>query len=263
MRLKLLLAYVGTCYSGWQIQKKPNPPRTIQDELETALHTLAGVRVRVHASGRTDAGVHAKGQVAHCDVPDSKSGFDWRSSLNALLPQDIRVIDACLVREDFHARNNGASKTYAYQFWQERRFIPPELAPFVWNCGPLDLKLMRRALPHLLGKQDFAALRNVGTDVKTTLRTIFSAEITEMPLMEDYPPHRPLLRLTVSANGFLKQMLRNISGLLAACGKGRTEPEAVSALLAARCREALPSATAPACGLTLLRVEYERNHTMK
>jgi tRNA pseudouridine38-40 synthase len=256
MRLKLLLAYVGTRYSGWQIQEKPNPPRTVQAELEAALRAVAGERIRVHASGRTDSGAHAKGQTAHCDVPDVSAGLDWRRSFNALLPCDIRVIEAERVNDNFHARNDVVCKTYAYQFWQERRFLPPELSPFIWNCGPLDMEAMRRALPHILGEQDFAALQNAGADTRTTYRTIFSAEITQMPLLEHYPPHRPLLCLTVSANGFLKQMVRNVAGLLAACGRGRITPESVPGLLAARERKALPSATAPACGLTLLRVEY-------
>jgi tRNA pseudouridine38-40 synthase len=258
MRLKLLLAYVGTRYSGWQIQKKPNPPRTVQAELEAALHALTGAQIRVCASGRTDSGVHAKGQTAHCDVPDNRAGLDWRRSLNALLPSDIRVIVAERVHDGFHARNDVVRKTYAYQFWQEKGFLPPELSPFVWNCGPLGLDAMRRTLPHLVGEQDFAALQNAGTDATTTCRTIFSAKITQVPLLEHYPSHRPLLRLTVSANGFLKQMVRNVAGLLVACGQGRIAPESVPELLAARERKALSSATAPACGLTLLRVEYEK-----
>ena len=256
MRLKLLLAYVGTRYSGWQIQEKPDPPRTVQAELEAALRTVTGERIRVCASGRTDSGAHAKGQTAHCDVPDIRAGLDWRRSLNALLPRDIRVIEAERVNDGFHARNDVARKTYAYQFWQERRFLPPELSPFVWNCGALSLDAMLRALPHILGERDFSALQNAGTDVRTTHRTVFSAEITQLPLLEHYPSHRPLLRLTVSANGFLKQMVRNVAGLLVACGRGRITPESVPELLAARERRALPSATAPACGLTLLCVEY-------
>ncbi|MDR2054715.1 MAG: tRNA pseudouridine(38-40) synthase TruA [Desulfovibrio sp.] len=256
MRLKLLLAYIGTRYSGWQIQEKPNPPRTVQAELEAALQAVTGARIRVCASGRTDAGTHAKGQTAHCDVPDVRARLDWRRSLNALLPRDIRVIEAERINDGFHARNDVARKTYAYQFWQEKRFLPPELSPFVWDCGPLDLDAMRSALPHLSGEQDFAALQNAGADTRSTYRTIFSAKITQMPLLEHYPPHSPLLRLTVSANGFLKQMVRNMAGLLADCGRKRIAPESVTELLAARERKALSSATAPARGLTLLRVEY-------
>ena len=118
MRLKLLLAYVGTRYSGWQIQEKPSPPPTIQGELEAALRTICGHNVRAHGSGRTDSGVHAHGQVVHCDVPDSRAGLDWRNSLNAILPRDIRVLHAQRAAPDFHARKDALRKTYAYQFWQ-------------------------------------------------------------------------------------------------------------------------------------------------
>ncbi len=203
MRLKLLLAYLGTGYSGWQIQEKPSPPPTIQGELEAALRVLAGTPVRAHASGRTDAGVHAHGQVAHCDVPAAKAGLPWRRSLNALLPPAIRVLTVEPAPPDFHARKDALRKTYVYQFWQERGFVPPQLTPFVWNCGPLDVQSMRAALPHLLGEQDFAGLQNAGTDMESTTRHVIAAALDIAPPCEFYPPHAPMLRLSVTANGFL------------------------------------------------------------
>lgn len=256
MRLKLLLAYLGSSYSGWQIQEKPSPPPTIQGELEAALRLLAGAPVRVHGSGRTDAGVHAHAQVAHCDVPDVKAALDWRRSLNALLPSEIRVLAATPARPDFHARKDAERKTYAYQFWQEKFFVPPQLAPFVWNCGPLDVTAMHSALPHLLGEQDFASLQNAGTDMESTRRTVFAASLTSLPPCEFYPPHAPLLRLSVTADGFLKQMVRNMAGLLAACGQGKIRPESIPGMLAARDRRVVPSVTAPARGLALVSVKY-------
>ena len=147
MRLKLLISYVGTGYSGWQIQEKPKPPPTVQGALEAALRTIAGKAVRVHGSGRTDSGVHAHGQVAHCDIPDTRAGLDWRHSLNAVLPRDIRVLDASPAAPDFHARKDALRKTYVYQFWQELAFMPPHLTPFVWKCGPLNLEAAQAALP--------------------------------------------------------------------------------------------------------------------
>ncbi|MDR1777308.1 MAG: tRNA pseudouridine(38-40) synthase TruA [Desulfovibrio sp.] len=260
MRLKLLLAYTGTRYHGWQIQEKPNPPLTVQGELEAALGKIAGRPVRVCGSGRTDAGVHAKGQTAHCDVPVAKE-IDWRRSLNALLPRDIRVIRADAVRPDFHARNDAAQKTYHYQFWQERNFCPPELLPFVWPCGPLDVEAMRAALPHLAGRRDFAVFRNAGADGGSTCRTVFSVELTPLPPQEHYPPHRPALCFSVTADGFLKQMVRNMAGLLVACGRKRIDPRLVPKFLDARDRAALPSPTAPACGLTLVSVDYRSGHS--
>lgn len=297
MRLKLVLAYVGTAYCGWQIQEKPSPPPTIQGELEAALRTLTGRLIRVHGSGRTDSGVHAHGQTAHCDVPDHadatdaanalspshvssvlaltdpsvapeltskkrqnsracRNWHDWRHSLNAVLPRDIRVLEAQAAPPHFHARKDALHKTYAYQFWCEKTFLPPQLTPFVWACGPLNIDACRAALPCLLGEHDFAALRNAGTDVEGTRRTILAAELEELPPCEYYPPHAPMLRLTVTANGFLKQMVRNIAGLLAACGRNALAPADIPALLATGDRRALRSATAPAQGLSLVRVTY-------
>ena len=180
----------------------------------------------------------------------------WQRSLNALLPPEIRILAAEPAAADFHARKDALRKTYVYQFWQERAFVPPQLAPFVWNCGPLDVEAMRAALPHLLGEHDFAGLQNAGTDMESTTRTVFRAELDIPPPCEFYPPHAPGLRLTVTANGFLKQMVRNMAGLLAACGQGKIRPENLPDLLAARDRRAVPSATAPAGGLALASVEY-------
>lgn len=255
MRLKLLLAYDGTGFSGWQIQEKPQAPPTVQGALETALARLTGAPVRVFGSGRTDAGVHAHGQVAHCDVPD-RPGFDWRHGLNAVLPPAVRVLAAGEAPPDFDARRDAASKTYIYQFWREPRFVPPALAPFVWACGPLDEAPMRAALPAFVGERDFASLRNAGSETRGSVRRVFAAALEARPPREFYPPHVPLLRLTVTASGFLKQMVRNMAGILAACGRGRLAPEAVPALLAARDRAAVPAATAPARGLALVRVDY-------
>ena len=192
MRLKLLLAYVGTRYSGWQIQEKPSPPPTIQGELEAALRTICGHNVRAHGSGRTDSGVHAHGQVVHCDVPDTRAGLDWRNSLNAILPRDIRVLHAQRAAPDFHARKDALRKTYAYQFWQEQTFMPPQLTPFVWKCGPLNVDAMRAALPHLLGQHNFAAMRNVGTDVDSTERTVLQAELDNVFASKSWQLTRPL-----------------------------------------------------------------------
>ncbi|MDE5878868.1 MAG: tRNA pseudouridine(38-40) synthase TruA [Desulfovibrio sp.] len=255
MRLRLLLAYDGTDFSGWQIQEKPAPPPTVQGALEAALARLTGAKVRVFGSGRTDAGVHAHGQVAHCDVPE-RPGFDWRHGLNAVLPRTVRVLAAEAAAPDFDARRDALSKTYVYQFWREPRFVPPALAPFVWACGPLDEAAMRAALPLFLGERDFSSLRNAGSDTRGSVRRILAASLEGMPQQEFYPPHAPLLRLRVTANGFLKQMVRNMAGILAACGRGRLAPEAVPGLLAARDRAAVPASTAPPQGLALARVDY-------
>ena len=146
MRLRLLLAYDGSRYCGWQIQDIPTPPPTVQGAVEAAVGRIAGRPVRVFGSGRTDAGVHAHGQVAHCDVP-RRPGLDWRHALNALLPADVRVLHWQEATPDFHARISALRKTYVYDFWQEKGFVPPRLAPFVWRSGPLDAGPCARPCP--------------------------------------------------------------------------------------------------------------------
>ncbi len=256
MRLKLRLSYVGTRFCGWQIQEKAPPPRTVQGELEKALAVLCRVPVRAFGSGRTDTGVHAVAQIVHCDVPDGRIIHDWRNSLNALLPKDVRVLEAAPCAPDFHARKDALSKTYAYRFWRDNRFLPPEAISFVWACGPLDEIPMRKALPHLLGRHDFSSLQNAGTDVKSTMRTVTSCILDEMPQREFYPPHTPELLFLVTADGFLKQMVRNMAGLLAAVGRGRISPDDVPSILSKAARRDNPAVTAPAAGLTLVNVTY-------
>ena len=265
MRLKLVLAYEGTGWHGWQIQAPQLALGTVQGQLEQALSRLAGVRVSAFGSGRTDAGVHALGQTAHCDVPDGRFPQirDWRHALNALLPSAIRVLSCEPCQGSFHARFSARAKTYRYRFWQEPGFVLPWLAPFVWRCGPLDAESMRRALEALKGAHDFASFANAGTPVQDTVRTLYALELAEeswdpclVQSLPCLPPHRPALRLDVTGSGFLKQMVRNIAGLLHDVGKGKIDPCQVPSFLEGRSRACLPSRTAPACGLALLKVHY-------
>ncbi|WP_207264155.1 tRNA pseudouridine(38-40) synthase TruA [Desulfovibrio sp. Huiquan2017] len=244
-RIRLILAYEGTAFSGWQIQPVA---RTVQGEVERALATILGSAVRVHGSGRTDAGVHALGQTAHFDCPDGRTGFPWRRSLNAILPRDVRVLDAVEVSGDFHARYGAVSKTYEYRLWHEREFCLPQRRRFVWNCGPVDFARMEAAAAVLLGEHDFAAFQNVGTDVGSTVRTI-----TDISRHPGETGHESVWRFT--ADGFLKQMVRNLVGCLVACGRGKLDVETVGAILASGDRTSAP-ATVPPQGLTLIRVEY-------
>lgn len=271
MRLALLLAYQGTRFSGWQIQEKPCAPPTVQGILESAVSRISGGHVRLHASGRTDAGVHAYGQVVHGDVPDTRfpprgdsvasdgcdtAGRCWRRSLNALLPPEIVVLAAHVARPGFHARTTALHKTYVYDFWQERAFTPPRLVPFVWPCGPLAADAMRAALLPLCGRHSFATFRNAGTDTESDVRTVLEARIDLLPPSPFLPPHAPALRLTLRADGFLKQMVRNIAGMLVACGQGKIVAGEIPDLIAARDRRALSAPTAPPRGLALAHVTY-------
>ncbi|NDV19649.1 tRNA pseudouridine(38-40) synthase TruA [Pseudodesulfovibrio sp. JC047] len=245
IRIRLTLAYDGTDFCGWQLQPRD---RTVQGELEKVLATILGTPIRVHGSGRTDSGVHALGQVAHFDCDDAREDFPWRRSLNALLPKDVRVVAAAKAPLTFHARYSAGSKTYEYSLWHEREFCLPQRRLFVWDCGPVDFSAMDAAARILVGEHDFAAFQNVGTDVSSTVRSI--SEISRHP---GQTVHESMWRF--SANGFLKQMVRNLVGCLVACGRGRMSPDAVSKLLDGRDRTQAP-ATVPPQGLTLMQVEY-------
>ncbi|NDY56601.1 tRNA pseudouridine(38-40) synthase TruA [Desulfovibrio sulfodismutans] len=244
-RLRLVVAYDGTRFHGWQLQAGD---RTVQGVVEKALATLTGRPVRAIGSGRTDAGVHALGQVVHADVPGTRAGLPWRRALNALLPEDVAVVEAGPAPLGFHARFGAVRKTYAYTLWTEPEFVYPQRRPFVWACGPVDRQAMALAAQEFLGRRDFAAMQNTGTDVGTTVRTMESVAASP-----GQTPFETVWRFT--ADGFLKQMVRNVMGCLVAVGKGKISPADVRSLLSEGDRTRAP-ATAPARGLCLESVEY-------
>jgi len=248
-RLKLTLAYDGTEFSGWQVQaKNTGSVRTVQGCVEDAFALVLKERVRVHGAGRTDAGVHALGQAAHVDIPESKAPIPWQKALCALLPRDLTVLKARIVAPDFHARYSAKSKIYAYSLWPNSRYIP-QRRNFVWAAGELDLEAMDRAAAHLLGEHDFKSFQNQGTRVKNTVRTIM-----DIRRVKGRFPGEVVWRF--QANGFLKQMARNIVGLLAAVGRGRLDPKEVPRIMRACDRSAAPYPTAPPHGLCLEKVFY-------
>ena len=258
-RLKLTLAYVGTHYHGWQIQawKDREDPPTVQAFVEKAVSQVAGRPTHVQAAGRTDAGVHADAQVAHCDIPEERAHVRWKLALNTLLPRDIRVMDACLVPDDFDACFSVKRKIYTYSLWLEHTCTPPKLYPFVWACGPFDIDRFDAAVPYLVGEHDFAALQNAGTPHKSTVRTLYS--IRRTPARTPYaalPENCLSIDVRFEGNGFLKQMVRNLVGLMVACGRGRFEPERIPELLESKNRRLAPF-TAPPQGLTMTRIWYE------
>jgi tRNA pseudouridine38-40 synthase len=255
-RLKLTLAYEGTRYAGWQIQAPPHPP-TVQGALEYALARMAGHRIPVLAAGRTDAGVHAEAQVCHLDLPEDRALPDLLFSLNALLPPDIRVLDAIPVASSFHARRDALGKCYAYSLWSGRRPPPPRVRAFVWHTENLDCARMAEAAWFLEGRRDFASFRNKGGEEGRTVRTLRSLSLQPGgigPLL--CPEDWPALTLVFEGDGFLKQMVRNLVGFLVFVGRNKLSPAEAPGILAARDRRALPSPTAPACGLTLMRILY-------
>lgn len=256
MRLCLRVAYVGTDLYGWQVQAAGQAMHTVQGLLEHALSRLAGEPVRVHGAGRTDAGVHAEEQICHCDFPDDRYArlHDMRHSLNCLLPDAVRVYAVYQVSDAFHSRFSPHKKTYRYQFWQDRSAIPPRLIPFVWQCGPLDREKMCSALSYLYGVHDFAFLANTGAERATTVREITLVALSECSVKPDF---LPMLVLEVTGTGFLKQMVRNMAGLLAEIGRGKIQAEDIPAFMAKGSRKDVPSPTAPAGGLTLKSIVYD------
>ena len=254
MRLKLTIAYVGTQFKGWQVQAHAHypRPRTVQAELEAVISRIAGRPVCVHGSGRTDSGVHADGQVAHVDVPDEKAGLDWLRAINGNLPDDVAVLDARPVSGDFHAQYGCLRKAYTYSLWLERAFTPPRLRGFAWSVGPLDITAMEAAAAHLVGRHDFASMQNAGTPMENTVRNIYALTCAPNP---DPAWNGRLMHWRVEADGFLKQMVRNIMGLLVEVGRGRLTPADVPGIIASGDRGRAP-ATAPARGLSLTQVYY-------
>ncbi len=250
VRLKLILAYSGTHFHGWQIQeyKTLNRPRTVQECVEDAAAHILGHPVRVQGAGRTDSGVHAQGQVAHLDIPDEKSDLDWQTALNANLPHDVAVLDAECVSPDFHARFQVREKLYVYSLWLSRRYVLPQRRDFVWPVGPVDIAAMDEAACLLTGTHDFAGFRNQGTETGTTVRTVLEISHTD-------PGDTLEMVWSFRAEGFLKQMVRNLMGCLVAVGKGKLEPNDVIAIFESKDRTTAP-ATAPAKGLTLQSVQY-------
>jgi len=244
-RLKLTLAYTGTHFAGWQVQPDC---RTVQGELEAVLARIVGAPVRVSSAARTDTGVHALGQVVHADVPESKMHIPWRRALNAILPRDICVTEVEQVSSDFHARFSASSKIYAYTLWTEPEFMLPQRKPFAWRMAGLDHEVMDRAMESIKGRHDFKSFQNVGTPVKDTVRTV-------MRFWREPGPTEWEVTYRIQADGFLKQMVRNIMGCMVAVGRGKLRAEDVPGLMAARDRSLAPE-TAPGWALCLERIFF-------
>jgi tRNA pseudouridine38-40 synthase len=244
-RLALRIAYDGARFAGWQVQPVE---RSVQGCLETALSRICNKRIRVHGAGRTDSGAHALGQVAHCDIPEDKTRVPWRRALNSLLPGDACVTSAQWVEESFHARHSAKSKIYSYTLWTDPEYVIPQRRPFVWPAGELDSRAMRDVARVFLGRRDFAAMQNVGTQLAHTVRTVESVRLDSGQRPEETV-------VTVAADGFLKQMVRIMVGCLVRAGKHKLSPGELEAILDSRDRSRA-SATAPAKGLCLEQVVY-------
>lgn len=241
--LKLTIAYDGTAFAGWQMQANQ---RTVQGALEEALLPIEGTRVVVHAAGRTDAGVHAAGQVISFSLASQIPCDALARALNVRLDQDVRVMHAEDAPETFNARFDARTKTYHYAIYQAS-VVPPPLRHFVWHIPrALDVAAMNEAAAALVGEHDFAAFRAAGGDVVTTRREILASHMVSRDGQVVYE---------VTGTGFLRHMVRNIVGTLVDIGRGRRPVEDMIRVLLSGDR-AHASATAPPQGLTLVRVDY-------
>ncbi len=242
-RIKLIVAYDGTDYCGWQIQ--PNGI-TVEEVLNRALSRLTGEEIRVIGASRTDAGVHARGNIAVLDTASTIPAERFAYAVNPLLPEDIVVVKSEEVPQDWHPRYQNSVKTYEYRILN-REMPDPLKRKYTWHVSfPLDIDKMREAAEHLKGQHDFRSFCSVHTAVKSTVRTIYTLDIVKSG---------DEIIIRISGNGFLYNMVRIIAGTLAEVGRGFRTPEDVRDLLTAKEREQA-GATAPPQGLTLIRIEY-------
>jgi tRNA pseudouridine38-40 synthase len=234
MRVLFTLQYLGTRYAGWQTQTNA---LSIQQVFEEALATMFAAPLRVHGAGRTDAGVHALAQRAHVDVPFEIPSRGLILGLNQILPHDIRVTAAETVADDFHARFSARSKTYQYRIWNAEVADVFAQETHVHVAKPLDVALMHRAAQALAGTHDFRAFTVAEPEVESTVRTITSIDVVR---------DGDAVHITATADGFLRSMVRRITGSLIEAGRGRAD-----ALSFDEARW-----TAPAKGLVLVEVGY-------
>ena len=243
--IKLTIEYDGTNYHGWQSQAGSGRP-TIQDALEDAIKSLAHEELKTNSSGRTDAGVHALGQVVNFKTSSSMPPAAWAPALNHLLPLDIRVLASEEVSPDFHSRYSALGKTYKYRILN-RRSPTALFRNYAWHVNlPLNIARMRRAAVFFVGKHDFSAFRGSGCSAKTPVRTIKAAVIRRAG---------DVVELSFEADAFLRYMVRNVAGTLVEVGLGRFSPDDVKQMLESRDRKRA-GRTAPPQGLYLVEVSY-------
>ena len=242
-RIKLIVAYDGTDYVGWQYQ--PNGI-SVQQRLEEALHQLTGIIHTVYSSGRTDSGVHARGMVCHLTTEKNLPLSAWREGVNRFLPDDIAVRHVELVDDQFHARFSARGKHYRYTILHDPVRSPQE-RKISWQVKkPLDLEKMEQAAQDFIGQHDFAAFRTSGCNADTTIREIFSINFSK---------EGSLLHIDICGSGFLRNMIRMMVGTLVQIGRGKRPVDAIQKLIEGAEPVASPL-TAPAQGLCLMEVWF-------
>lgn len=241
--IKLIIEYDGTNYAGWQ---KQNNAVTVQEVVEKAIKRITKENVKLIGSSRTDTGVHAKGFVANfyteCRIPDEKI----RDAVNSKLPYDIVILSSNRVDKDFHARYNSMGKTYVYTILNRRERAAIDRNYMYHYKGQLNIEMMKQASRYLLGKNDFSAFKNKGSSVKTSVRTITDIKIINKD---------DIIKIYVTADGFLYNMVRIIVGTLIEAGIGKIKPEYIKEILESKDRTKAGK-SAPPQGLCLIKVYY-------
>ena len=244
MRYLLRVAYDGTEYCGWQIQPGL---RTVEGTLKSALNKLMGTEVPMIGASRTDAGVHAEGNVVVFDCDTTIPADKIKYALNNMLPEDVVVVESKQVEDNFHPRHCDCKKTYQYRILNTPLPDPNRRRNTYFYRGSLDIAAMREAAGYIVGTHDFICFMAAGSQVKDTVRTVYSLELER---------ENDVVTMTIQGNGFLYNMVRIIAGTLIMVGRGQIKPQEVKNIIDKRDRrEAGP--TAPAKGLTLKVIEYE------
>lgn len=243
-RVKMIVAYDGTNYKGWQVQ--PNGI-TIEEVLNKNLSNLLGEEIVVTGASRTDSGVHSLGNAAIFDTDTRMPADKISFALNQRLPEDIVVQGSCEVPSDWHPRYQNSRKTYEYRILNRTFRMPTRRLDTYFYHHPLDVEKMQKAASYLVGEHDFKSFCAIGAQVKTTVRTIYSCDVTK---------ENDIITIRVTGNGFLYNMVRIIAGTLVRVGGGEMLPEQIPEILAALDRSAA-GPTAPAHGLTMIGLEYE------
>ncbi|MBI3986951.1 MAG: tRNA pseudouridine(38-40) synthase TruA [Lentisphaerae bacterium] len=248
-RYQIWVAYDGSAFAGWQVQPEK---RTVQGELERAIRKLTGETVKLHGSGRTDQGVHARGQSAHFDLSRDWGLINLRRGINTYLPPDIRVLNAQQQTPHFHARRSAVSKEYRYFIWNAEN-LPPDLRHARAHIRrPLNVDAMRKACEALIGRHDFAAFTaNPNRFVESTVRHVMALQVRKSG---------PEIVIIAKSDGFLYKMVRSLVGFLIRVGEGDLAPEEAGAILKSGLRTAVVP-TAPPQGLFLWKVNYGRGAT--
>lgn len=243
MRYKITLEYDGARYHGWQ--RQPNEPLTVQETVENAVSRITSAPVKVTASGRTDEGVHALGQVAHFDCANELPCERMKAALNHWLPEDVRVTACEAASDDFDARKSAKRKTYVYRFYVSDTESPLRRTRECYGGTALDVDAMNEGARLFVGTHDFAAFMSSGSSAKTSVRTIYDASVTR---------DGASVVFSVTGNGFLYNMVRIMAGALLAVGKGG-DLSRIKRALAEGDRRLVPD-IAPSCALYLAKVEY-------